>query len=49
MDLVTYHWSGKHNDVVKGINLLSLLWTNDEARVPCDFRIYDKENDGLKE
>lgn len=25
MDLVTYHWSGKHHDVVPGINLLSLL------------------------
>ena len=47
MDLVTYHWSGKHKDVVKGINLLSLLWSDGEARVPCDFRIYDKENDGL--
>ena len=23
---VTWHWSGKHNDVVKGINLLTLLW-----------------------
>jgi len=25
MDLVTQHWSGKHNAVVKGINLISLL------------------------
>lgn len=47
MDLVTYHWSGKHGDVVKGINLISLLWTDGEAGVPCDFRIYDRENDGL--
>ena len=23
---VTWHWSGKHKDVVKGINLLTLLW-----------------------
>jgi hypothetical protein len=23
---VTWHWSGKHDDVVKGINLLTLLW-----------------------
>ncbi|MCS3669191.1 hypothetical protein GGP77_003447, partial [Salinibacter ruber] len=23
---VTWHWSGKHGDVVKGINLLTLLW-----------------------
>jgi len=27
MDLVTYHWSGKHQRVVKGIALLTLLWT----------------------
>ena len=47
MDLVTYHWSGKHQAVVKGINLLSLLWTDGEARLPCDFRIYNKEKDGL--
>ena len=46
MALVTYHWSGKHGEVVKGINLLSLLWTDGEARLPCDFRLYNKE-DGL--
>jgi hypothetical protein len=47
MDLVTHHWSGKHGEVVKGINLLSLIWTDGDAAVPCDFRIYDRENDGL--
>ncbi len=47
MDLVTRHWSGKHGTVVKGINLLSLLWTDGEARLPCDFRIYNKDEDGL--
>ena len=26
IDPVTWHWSGKHKDVVKGINLLTLLW-----------------------
>lgn len=26
MDLVTHHWSGKHKEVVKGINLPALLW-----------------------
>ena len=31
---VTWHWSGKYNDVVKGINLLTLLWCgSSEARV----------------
>jgi hypothetical protein len=40
--LVTRHWSGKHHQVVWGINLLSLLWTDGTARIPCDFRAYDK-------
>jgi hypothetical protein len=40
--LVTPHWSGKHHRVVIGINLISLVWTDGEALLPCDFRIYDK-------
>jgi hypothetical protein len=47
MELVTSHWSGKHGRVVMGINLISLLWTNGQARLPCDFRIYNKQKDGL--
>ena len=47
MDLVTYHWSGKHGKPVKGINLITLLWTDGEARLPVDFRIYNKKEDGL--
>jgi putative transposase len=42
MDPVTYHWSGKHHDVVKGINLITTLWTNGRRLIPCDFRVYDK-------
>ncbi len=41
MDLVTWHWSGKHRRVVKGINLITLLWTDGKRRVPCDLRVYD--------
>jgi len=47
MALVTRHWSGKHGRVVQGINLISLVWTDGEARLPCDFRLYDKDQDGL--
>jgi hypothetical protein len=47
MALVTRHWSGKHQEVVQGINLISLVWTNQECRLPCDFRIYNKSQDGL--
>jgi hypothetical protein len=48
MALVTNHWSGKHHRVVRGINLISLVWTDDgQSSVPCDYRIYNKAHDGL--
>jgi putative transposase len=47
MDLVGWHWSGKHHRPVKGINLLSLVWTDGDRHVPCDYRIYDKRHDGF--
>lgn len=40
--LVTNHWSGKHHGVVRGINLITLLWTDGEKLVPTDHRVYDK-------
>ena len=46
MELVTRHWSGKHRRVVPGINLLTLLWTDVRALIPCDFRVYDKPLSG---
>ncbi len=45
--LLTRHWSGKHRRVVQGINLLTLLWTDGEALLPCDYRLYAKDADGL--
>jgi|SRR3954468_1279677 putative transposase len=47
MDLVGWHWSGKHHRVVKGINLLTLLWTDGDRHVPCDYDLYDKAHDGF--
>ncbi|VTR91711.1 transposase is4 family protein : Transposase family protein OS=Singulisphaera acidiphila (strain ATCC BAA-1392 / DSM 18658 / VKM B-2454 / MOB10) GN=Sinac_0453 PE=4 SV=1: DDE_Tnp_1 [Gemmata massiliana] len=41
IELVTRHWSGKHRAVVQGINLVSLLWTDGDRHIPCDYRIYD--------
>ena len=46
MELVTRHWSGKHRRVVQGINLLTMLWTDGRALIPCDFRLYDKPLSG---
>jgi len=40
MALVGWHFSGKHKKVVKGINLLTLLWTDGDRHVPLDYRIY---------
>ncbi len=42
IELVTRHWSGKHHRVVWGINLISMVWTDDRAAIPCNFRVYDK-------
>jgi hypothetical protein len=46
MGLVHHVWSGKHQRVVKGIDLLTLLWTDGDRHLPCDYRLYDKGNDG---
>lgn len=45
MDLVHHMWSGKHHRVVKGIDLLTLLWTDGDRHLPCDYRLYDRPND----
>jgi len=46
MELVRRHWSGKHQRVVDGIGLLTLLWTDGHRYVPVDYRIADKARDG---
>jgi hypothetical protein len=46
IQLVTRHWSGKHYQVVSGINLISLVWTDGDRLYPTDYRIYHKTSDG---
>lgn len=46
IELVTRHWSGKHHAVVRGINLVSLVWTDGDRHIPCDYRVYDAARDG---
>jgi hypothetical protein len=46
MNPVYWQWSGNHKAVMKGINKTTLLWTDGKARIPFDFRLYDKANDG---
>jgi putative transposase len=45
----TRHRSGKHHKVVRGISLTTLLRTDGDAHIPCDFRIYHKDQDGKTE
>src|SRR5262245_42556869 len=47
IELVHRHWSGKHHAVVDGINLITLLWSEGESLIPCDWRVFDKPNDGI--
>ena len=44
--LVSWQWSGKHGRVVRGINLTTLLWTDGDKHIPCDYRLYEKVIDG---
>jgi hypothetical protein len=44
--LVYRHWSGKQKEVVNGINLITLLWTDGTRCVPVDYRVFDKDTDG---
>ncbi len=48
IDLVGRHWSGKHHGVVKGIDLVSLVWTDGDRVVPCDYRIYHDKRQATK-
>ena len=47
MELVTRHWSGKHKQVVSGINLITLMWTDGDTQIPCDYRLYNKQQDNF--
>ena len=49
MELVAYFWSGKHHRVVKGLNLVTLYYTDPQGRhLPVDFRVYDKADGKTK-
>jgi putative transposase len=48
IQLVTQHWSGKHHQVVQGINLITLLWTDGDRKIPVDYRIFSKEDGRTK-
>jgi hypothetical protein len=46
---VSYFWSGKHHRTVKGINLITLYYTDIHGQhLPVNFRIYDKSEGKTK-
>jgi len=46
---VGYFWSGKHHRSVKGINLITLYYTDtDGQHLPVNFRVYDKSEGKTK-
>jgi len=42
---VRYQWSGKHHRAVKGIGLITLVWTDGTVILPVDCRIYNIDED----
>jgi hypothetical protein len=49
MALVGHFWSGKHHRVVKGINLITLYYTDVVGKhFPVSYRVYDKEDGKTK-
>jgi len=45
--LTYFQWSGKHHRVIKGIGLITLVWTDGTNTFPIDYRMYDKDGDHL--
>jgi hypothetical protein len=49
MELVGHFWSGKHHSVVKGLNLITLYYTDTQDRhQPVNYRLYDKSEGKTK-
>src|SRR4051812_29138738 len=48
IELVTRHWSGKHHKPVRGINLITLLWTAGHRTIPFEYRTYSKADGKTK-
>lgn len=43
MELVGHFWSGKHHRVIKGLNLITLYYSDPQWRsLPVNYRVYDK-------
>lgn len=47
IEMTYYQWSGKHHKVVKGIGLISLVWTDGSFTYLLDYRLYDPDEDEM--
>ena len=47
LPMSSWHWSGSAHDVVRGLNVVNMLWTAGEEHIPVDFRLYTKSDDGM--
>ncbi|WP_440948716.1 hypothetical protein ACSAZL_11060 [Methanosarcina sp. T3] len=43
---ISYQWSGKHHQIVNGIDLETVVRTSNDAIISVDFRTYDIDTDG---
>ena len=54
-ELINYYWSGKHQKTIKGINLITLYYTDGKGdSFPVNYRLYNQadgktKNDYLRE
>lgn len=48
MGLVGHHWSGRHKRVVRGIDLVTLLWTDGDGLWPADYRLVHPTEEATK-
>jgi hypothetical protein len=43
-ELIDYFWSGKYHKIIKGLNLITLYYSDTHGNsVPINYRIYDKK------
>ncbi len=48
LPMSAWHWSGSAHDIVRGLNVVNMLWTADgKEHIPVDFRLYAKREDGM--
>jgi SRSO17 transposase len=47
-ELIDYFWSGKHKKTVKGINVVTLYYTDVKGTLPVNYRLVNKKSGQTK-